>query len=73
MSIQQLTLKSLRRRAAAQGWRVRHVRNWNRILGNDGFVVLNDWRNWVVTDDPLDEVELRDWLIDAIETKYCAS
>jgi len=57
MPIEELSLKALRARALRLGWIAR------RVVGNDGFVVLNRHRNLVAT-DPLDESALREWLID---------
>ena len=68
MPIEELSLKALRARALRLGWIARHYRNWNRVAGNDGFVVLNRYRNLVAT-DPLDEAGLREWLIDTLQER----
>ena len=68
MPIEELSLKALRARALRLGWIARHYRNWNRVAGNDGFVVLNRHRNLVAT-DPLDEAGLREWLIDTLRER----
>ena len=52
----------------ALGWIARHYRNWNRAAGNNGFVVLNRYRNLVAT-DPLDAAGLRGWLIDTLRER----
>lgn len=68
MPIEELSLKKLRARALRLGWIARHYRNWNRVAGNNGFVVLNRYRNLVAT-DPLDEAGLREWLIDTLRER----
>ena len=68
MPIEELSLKTLRARALRLGWIARHYRNWNRVAGNHGFVVLNRYRNSVAT-DPLDEGGLREWLIDTLRER----
>jgi hypothetical protein len=68
MPIEELSLKALRARALRLGWIARHYRDWNRVAGNDRFVVLNRHRNLVAT-DPLDEAGLREWLIDTLSER----
>jgi hypothetical protein len=68
MPIEALSLKALRARALRLGWIARYYRNWNRVPGNDGFVVINRYRNLVVT-DPMDEPDLREWLIDGLRER----
>jgi hypothetical protein len=65
-SIEAISLKTLRRHALRLGWSAHFYRNWNNIAGNEGFVVVNCFRNHVAS-DPLDEVQLREWLVDAIK------
>lgn len=60
-----LSTATLRRKVHGLELRVRYHRNWNRVLGNDGFVVY-DWRLNVPLTCPLDEDELRNYLIDAL-------
>jgi len=62
MPIEELSLKALRARALQLGWIAR------RVVGNDGFVILNRYRNLVAT-DPLDKCALRDWLIDTLRER----
>jgi len=68
MGIEELSLKALRARALRLGWIARHYRNWNRVLGNDGFVILNRYRN-LVASDLLDKPALREWLIDTLRER----
>ena len=68
MPIEELSLKALRARALRLGWIARRYRDWNRAAGNDGFVVLNRYRNLVAT-DPLDEAGLREWLVDILRER----
>jgi hypothetical protein len=68
MPIENLSLKTLRARALRLGWSARYYRNWNRIAGNDGFVVVNAHRNHVAT-EPLSEAELREWLVDTVRER----
>jgi hypothetical protein len=68
MPIEELSLRALRARALQLGWIARHCCKWNRVVGNDRFVVLNRYRNLVAT-DPLDESDLREWLIDALRER----
>jgi hypothetical protein len=65
MNVETVSLQSLRRRALRLGWSARFTRGYNRIAGNDCFVIVNP-RNHVVgfADD---EDELRDWLTAKIE------
>ncbi len=72
MPVETLSLKTLRKKASKLGWSVRHHRNYNRRAGNDGYVVINAPRNYPVT-EPLDEIELRGWLVDRITTEDWAS
>ena len=58
MPIEELSLRALRARAFRLGWIA-------RVVGNDGFVILNRYLNSVAT-GPLDKVGLREWLIDAV-------
>jgi len=59
MPIEELSLKALRARALRLGWIAR------RVVGNDGFVILNRYRNLVAT-DLLDRAGMREWLIEAV-------
>jgi hypothetical protein len=68
MPIEELPLEALRARALRLGWMARHYRNWNRVAGNDGFVVLNRYRN-LVASELLDKPALREWLIDALRER----
>jgi hypothetical protein len=68
MPIEGLSLQALRARALRLGWIARRYRNWNRVAGDDRFVVLNRYRNLVAT-DPLDEAGLREWLIDTLSER----
>ena len=68
MPIEELPLKALRARALRLGWMARHYRNWNRVAGNDGFVVLNRYRN-LIASELLDKHALREWLIDALRER----
>ena len=68
MPIEGLSLKALRARALRLGWTARRYRNWNRVAGNDGFVVLNRYRNLVAT-EAMDESGLREWLIDTLRER----
>jgi hypothetical protein len=61
MPIEELSLKALRARAFHLGWIA-------RVVGNDGFVVLNRYRNLIAT-DPLDKAALREWLIDTLRER----
>jgi hypothetical protein len=63
-----LSLQALRAGALRLAWIARHYRNWNRVAGDDRFVVLNRYRNLVAT-DPLDEAGLREWLIDTLSER----
>ena len=60
-----LSTATLRRKARGRQLLVRYHRNWNRVLGNDGYVVIDVQFNTLVT-GPLGEEELRDYLIDAL-------
>jgi hypothetical protein len=71
MGIEELSLKALRARALRLGWIARHHRSWNRVVGNDGFVILNRYRNLVAT-DLLDKPALREWLIDTLRERRSA-
>jgi hypothetical protein len=62
MPIEQLSLKALRARALRLGSIARHV------VGNDGFVTLNRYRNLVAT-DLLDKIALRERLIDTLRER----
>jgi hypothetical protein len=68
MPIEGLSLQALRARALRLGWIAQRYRNWNRVAGDDRFVVLNRYRNLVAT-DPLDEAGLREWLIDTLSER----
>jgi len=59
-----LTLNQLRRRArnCDQPLKVRFYRNWNRCVGNDGYIVTDVALNCVAA-GPLDEDELRSFLV----------
>ena len=59
MPIEELSLNALRTRALRLGWTTR------RVVGSDGFVILNRHRNLVAT-DLLDRAGMRAWLIDAV-------
>ena len=61
MPIEELSLQALRARAFRLGWIA-------RVVGNDGFVILNRYLNSVAT-GPLDKAGLRAWLIDAVEER----
>ena len=60
-----LTTKTLRRKAHELDLQVRYYRNWNRMAGNDGYVVI-DWRHNFYLAGPFDEDGLRDYLIEAL-------
>jgi len=62
MPVEELSLKALRARALRLGWIAR------RVVGHDGFVILNRYRNLVAT-DLLDKAGLREWLIDALRER----
>ena len=62
MPIEELSLKALRARALRLGWIAR------RVVGSRAFVILNRYRNLVAT-DPLDETDLREWLIDTLRER----
>lgn len=68
MPIEELSLEALRTRALRLGWVVRRYHNWNRIIGNDAFVILNRYRN-LAASDPLDKPALREWLIDTLRER----
>ena len=60
-----LSTATLRRKARGRQLLVRYHRNWNRVLGNDGYVVIDVQFNSAVT-APLGEEELRAYLVDAL-------
>jgi hypothetical protein len=60
-----LSTATLRRKARGRQLLVRYHRNWNGVVGNDGYVVI-DVRFITAQTDPLGERELRDYLIDAL-------
>ncbi len=60
-----LSTATLRRKVHGLELMVRYHRNWDRLSGNDGFVV-HDWRLNIPVTEPLDEDEVRDYLIDAL-------
>jgi hypothetical protein len=62
MPIEELSLKALRARALRLGWIAQ------RVAGNQGFVILNRYRNLVAT-DLLDKTALREWLIDTLSER----
>lgn len=62
--LEEVSTETLRRRARKFGVSIRKVRNWNRRLGNDGFVPLDIERNCWLLHEPLDEKGIREWLIE---------
>ena len=68
MRIEEPSLKALRAQALRLGWIARHYRNWNRVVGNDGFVILNRYRNLAAA-DLLDKSALREWLVDTLRER----
>ncbi len=72
MQLETLSLSTLRRKAGQLGWSVRYRRNYNRLAGHDGFVIVNASRNLAVT-EPLGTTELREWLIGAVSADEYAS
>jgi hypothetical protein len=66
-NLESLSTATLRAKARALiGWRVRHYHNWNRRIGNAGFIVLDTSTNAALVVEPLGEQELREWLIAAV-------
>ncbi|MBV8144722.1 MAG: hypothetical protein JO184_06920 [Gammaproteobacteria bacterium] len=59
MPIEELSLQALRTRALRLGWVAR------RVVGDDRFVILNQYRNLAAT-EALDAASLREWLIDVV-------
>lgn len=60
-----LSTATLRRKARGLQLLVRYHRNWNGVVGNGGYVVIDVQFNTAQT-DPLGEDELRHYLIDAL-------
>lgn len=71
MQLESLSLSTLRRKAGDLGWSVRYLRNYNRVAGHNGFVIVDASRNHLMT-EPLDTTELREWLIIATKTQDSA-